>query len=338
MKIELIYLLIFPILLFTINLFLKKINFLVEGQSKSTHRKIFSTKSKKIQSGGVFFTVILLFLLSDQNLYLTTSLILILLLGIFSDVDFITSPKIRFVLQLMIISFLIISTSTFIEYTKIVILDTFIQSYFFSLIFSSFCILILINGCNFIDGANNLLIGYFLIISGCILYKFNSGDIIFNKINLEIIILSLIILLIFNFLSIIIMGDSGAYVLGLFFGFFLIHLSNINLNISPIYIVNLLWYPAFENLFSILRKIKNNISISEPDNSHLHHLLYKLINKKLISKKYNNSLTGLAINLFNLITLSIATMVANHSLYLTIIIFFNIFIYVFIYILLIKKN
>ena len=115
---------------------------------------------------------------------------------------------------------MIISTSTFVEYTKITILDNFIQNYFFSLIFSSFCILILINGCNFIDGVNNLLIGYFLIISGCILYKFNSGEIIFNEINFEIIIMSLIILIIFNFLSIIIMGDSGAYVMGLFFGFF----------------------------------------------------------------------------------------------------------------------
>tara|TARA_B110000008_G_scaffold260175_1_gene280634 strand:- start:1168 stop:1572 length:405 start_codon:yes stop_codon:yes gene_type:complete len=134
------------------------------------------------------------------------------------------------------------------------------------------------------------------------------------------------------------MGDSGAYVLGLFFGFFLIHLSNINLNISPIYIVNLLWYPAFENLFSILRKIKNVKSISEPDNFHLHHLVFKIMNKKLITKKYNNSLTGLLINLFNLITLSIATIVANHTLYLTIILFFNIFIYIFTYILLNKKN
>ena len=338
MKTELIYLLISPILLFTINVFLKKINFLVEGQSKSTHRKIFSTKSKKMQSGGLFFIVILLFLLNDQNLYLTTSLILILFLGIFSDIDFITSPKIRFLFQLIIILFLITSTSTFVEYTKIVILDNLIQNYFFSIVFSSFCILILINGCNFIDGANNLLIGYFLIISGCILYKFNSGEIIFNEINFKIIILSLIILLIFNFRSMIIMGDSGAYVLGLFFGFFLIHLSNINLNISPIYIVNLLWYPAFENLFSILRKIKNNISISEPDNYHLHHLIYKMINKKLISKNYNNSLTGLVINLFNLITLSIATMVANHSLYLTIILCFNIFTYIFTYIVLNKKN
>ena len=52
------------------------------------------------------------------------------------------------------------------------------------------------------------------------------------------------------------MGDSGAYILGLFFGFTLIHFSNDNIDISPIYILVLLWYPAFENLFSILRKLK----------------------------------------------------------------------------------
>ena len=327
MKTELIYLFIFPILLFTINIFLKKINFLVEDQSKSAHRKIFSTKSKKMQSGGVFFALILLFLLSDQNLYLTLSLILILFLGIFSDVDFITSPKIRFLFQLIIISFLIISTSTFVEYTKITILDNFIQNYFFSLIFSSFCILILINGCNFIDGVNNLLIGYFLIISGCILYKFNSGEIIFNEINFEIIIMSLIILIIFNFLSIIIMGDSGAYVMGLFFGFFLIHLSNINLNISPIYILNLLWYPAFENLFSIIRRSLSKRNIQLADRNHLHILIFEQLTKKNINQNFANTLTGISINFFLAIGIFASINFLNNSKVLILILLLNIIFY-----------
>ena len=134
------------------------------------------------------------------------------------------------------------------------------------------------------------------------------------------------------------MGDSGAYVVGLFFGFLLINLSNENVNISPIYVVNLLWYPAFENLFSILRKIRKNVSISKPDNYHLHHIIYKKIIKKLPHNIFNNSLTGLSINLFNLTTISIATIVASHTLYLTIILFFNIFIYILSYFLLLEKN
>ena len=70
------------------------------------------------------------------------------------------------------------------------------------------------------------------------------------------------------------MGDSGAYLLGFLFGYYAIILANENLNISPFYILNLLWYPAFENLFSILRKIKSKISVSTPDNYHLHHFVF----------------------------------------------------------------
>ena len=338
MKIELLYLFFSSIFLYLINTVLKKTNFLVENENKSNHRKIFSTKIKKVQSGGLFLIVVLSLLLQNQNIYLSSSLIMMFLLGVSSDIDFISSPKIRFFLQLIIIIFLVIFTSTFVENTRINILDYFIQNPIFCFAFTSFCILILINGCNFIDGTNNLLIGYFLIISLCLLYISNLNEIILNQVYLKILIISLLTLLIFNFFSIIIMGDSGAYVLGLFFGFFLINLSNDNSNISPIYILNLLWYPAFENLFSILRKIKKNISVSKPDNYHLHHLIYKKINKKLVGGRFNNSITGIVINLFNLIVLSIATSVANHSLYLTLILFINILVYAFTYFLLIKKN
>tara|TARA_Y100001936_G_C16055881_1_gene660961 strand:+ start:352 stop:756 length:405 start_codon:yes stop_codon:yes gene_type:complete len=134
------------------------------------------------------------------------------------------------------------------------------------------------------------------------------------------------------------MGDSGAYVLGLFFGFTLIHFSNDNLDISPIYILNLLWYPAFENLFSILRKLKMKISISKPDNFHLHHLIFKFIDKKFKNNSYINSVTGLLINIFNLFTLSIATIVSNHSLYLSLILIFNISSYILIYFYMLRKN
>ena len=133
------------------------------------------------------------------------------------------------------------------------------------------------------------------------------------------------------------MGDSGAYILGLFFGYILINLSNNNLDISPIYILNLLWYPAFENLFSIIRKLKMRISISQSDNLHLHHLIYKYINYNYKNTQYNNSFTGLVINCFNCITISLATTVANHSFYLSLILIINILTYLLAYFYLLKK-
>ncbi len=338
MTTEIIYLLLGIIFLSILNYLLKKFNLLIEDEQKSTHRKIFSTKIRKVQSGGLFLLIIFTLLNFEQNINLTISLILMFVLGMFSDIDFVRSPKFRFFFQIFIIIFLIFFTSTLVEQTKVIFLDYFIQNYIFSFIFTSFCFLILINGCNFVDGANNLLIGYFLVISICLFYiSKENTHIIFNITHIKFIILSLIVLLIFNFLSIIILGDSGAYILGLFFGFILIHFSNDNVDISPIYILNLLWYPAFENLFSILRKLKMKISVSQSDNFHLHHLIFKYINNKYKNNLYNNSLTGVIINIFNFLTLSISTTVFNHSFYLSLILIFNILIYLSIYFYLFKR-
>ena len=60
--------------------------------------------------------------------------------------------------------------------------------------------MVLINGSNFIDGVNTLLLGYYLgvsIISLIVLNKFGSE---LNIINLQVIIILLFLLFLFNFL------------------------------------------------------------------------------------------------------------------------------------------
>ena len=272
MIIEPLFILIAPVIFYLINKLLVKVNFLVEDVNKSDHKRIFSTQNKKIQSGGLFLLFSLLLFFFKENIYLSVSLTLIFILGVLSDIDYVSSPLIRFLFQLIVITFLVISTPIFVENTIIEILDNFLENKNFKYVFTISCFLVLINGCNFVDGANNILIGYFLIVSVCILIVTN-----YLQINLDLyyLIITLLILLIFNFFSKIIMGDSGAYLIGLLFGYLTINLYNNNLSISPIYVLNLLWYPAFENLFSILRKKKINISASMADNNHLHHLIYR---------------------------------------------------------------
>ena len=58
--------------------------------------------------------------------------------------------------------------------------------------------------------------------------------------------------------------------------------------ISPYYIANLFWYPAFENLFSVLRRTSKNINNYLPDNDHLHHLILKNLNKDKSTYKTSN--------------------------------------------------
>ena len=64
------------------------------------------------------------------------------------------------------------------------------------------------------------------------------------------------LLLFLNFLNKLFLGDNGAYMISFFIGFYLITIYNQNYqNITPYFVILLLWYPCFENLFSILRKI-----------------------------------------------------------------------------------
>ena len=105
------------------------------------------------------------------------------------------------------------------------------------LFFTTFCILIVINGTNFIDGLNGLVTGYYLIVVIALLrldlhidYYFHSNLLI----NFSII---LIILLFVNFLNKVFLGDNGSYLLGFIFSIFLIRVHQINSDASPYFVI-----------------------------------------------------------------------------------------------------
>ena len=96
--------------------------------------------------------------------------------------------------------------------------------------------------------------GYYLAIS-IILIFLNSKVIAVENISIIYFLFPFLLSFIFyNFLNKTYLGDGGSYILSLVIGYILINFQ-INENVSPYYIVLFLWYPAFENLFSILRRI-----------------------------------------------------------------------------------
>ena len=112
-----------------------------------------------------------------------------------------------------------------------------------------FCTLVLINGSNFIDGVNTLVLGYFILIFSNIFYLAEI-----NNLNLDILLvstclISLSVIYIFNFFGKILLGDGGSYLISFVAGIILIKFSSDNYLVSPYYIMALLWYPAYENLF-----------------------------------------------------------------------------------------
>ena len=147
----------------------------------------------------------------------------------------------------------------------------------------------------------------------------------------------LIFLLLLNFNNKIFLGDSGSYLLSIFFGFLLIEIYNNNKLISPYFIALLLWYPCFENLFSIIRKFNINFSPIKPDNKHLHQLLYLCLLKKFkFSKLYANNLASIIINTINLIIISIGAFNYNHTIIQLTLIFLSCLIYTKVYLILLK--
>ena len=108
--------------------------------------------------------------------------------------------------------------------------------------------------------------------------------------------------------------------------------------ISPIFILLLLWYPAFENLFSIIRKILTKKKPSEPDNLHFHHLLFSYLNRKIKNKKIINSLTGVIINFYNFLIFALSSKFYNKTNILFYLVALNILVYIFFYFFLLKKK
>ena len=266
------------------------------------------------------------------NLFYTAYVILIFIVGFLSDTKIINSPKLRFIIQTVVVLSAVYFSSITVPQTKIIFLDQLLSNNIFRIFFTIFCILIVVNGYNFIDGVNTSLIGYCLIISSS-LYYLDLNDVEVSKIiDFYNLIPVLIALFLLNFFNKLYMGDGGSYFLGLLFSLYLINTYQINNNISPYFIVCLLWYPAFENLFSIMRKKSFSISPLNPDTKHLHQIIFLFLKKNFnINSIYLNTLTGTIINFYNFISIVIATQFYNYTKIQILIIIFNIFIYVFFY-------
>ena len=96
--------------------------------------------------------------------------------------------------------------------------------------------------------------------------------------------------------------------------------------------MNLLWYPAFEILFSMLRKVRSNFSPMKPDTNHLHQLVFFYYKRRFsFSQTINNSLVGITINLYNLILILIFSIYPENSKFQLILVMMNIVNYLIIY-------
>lgn len=322
------------LLLFFINYFQKKTNFLLDRISKNENHKLLLKLNNFVPlSGSFYFLFVIIFLTNNLNLNFTIICSLFFCLGIMSDSKLLKSPKIRFLIQFFLLFLFLFINKNLIIDTRIHNFNNILENEFLRILVISFFFLVLINGYNFIDGVNtlcslNLLIVLFF------LYKI-SNDLNILYFNNEIYILNLflIVFILFNFFGKNFLGDGGVYGLGFLVGFLAITYSSLNINISPYFFANLLWYPAFENLFCIIRRSLSKKKNYLPDNNHLHQLLYKYLSNLKISKKkfILSSLCGIFINFYLLLIYLIGFTNYSETKFQILLIFINTVIYLIVY-------
>jgi len=325
-----IIIIFYPFLIYLVNFFLTKKN-LLPNYSGDNHQKFFN-KNKIQLSGGIFLLPIFFIIAYDYSIVLIISIFSIFLLGLFSDIGFISSAKLRFLIQSVIIFLFLFNSDSTLTSVRIDMFDLMLENYLFSLFFTLFCLMILINGTNFIDGLNGLVLTYYLLII-FIIFNLKLFEYSFlNNLDVILIMMIFIYLILFNIFNQLYIGDSGSYLIGFLFGYFLLQINESNQLLSPYFIALLLWYPAFEILFSIIRKIKFRKSPFKPDNKHFHHLLFLYIYKKLkFNNNLSNNLSALIIIFYNALIFLVAVQNIQHTALQVSLLSFNTSIYLILY-------
>jgi len=332
------FLVIFTIFSFFLIFLCKRLNLFLDY--KLEKHKRYSSKTKSYSIGGILLLIFVLYYFTylKHEYLLSIFFFLIFFIGLLSDVKKLNSVSIRFFLQMIFIFLFTHTLDIQIKTTKIDFVDNLIGNSYINSLFVTFCLMVLINGGNFIDGINGLVLKYYTVITLVVLLSldmFIYQDLEFYK-NLTLILL---ILLILNILGGIYMGDSGAYLISILMGTSLINFSSNNFAISPYLIIIFLWYPCFELLFSMIRRrIKENKTY-KPDTKHLHQMLHALIKNKfnITNEKFSHILTSLIINSYNLLIFVISTRFIYYSEILVSILILNIILYLYTYFILSKK-
>jgi hypothetical protein len=301
MELKILILLFFTIVLSLLNFYQIKFKFCLDhATSEEKHKKLLSLNNQTPLSGTIYFFIITSILFYKDESYLLIPCIFFFGIGFFADLKILKSPKLRLLLQFLI---LLIFFSVFQEITIDLRIDLFnklMKKNILNILIVSFFFLVLVNGFNFIDGVNNLSSLNFLIILTFIYLLCESINIYYLRNSILIFMLATVIFVIFNFFGKNFLGDGAIYGLSFFIGYILIRISSFDDSISPYFIANLLWYPAFENLFTILRRSFNRGKNYLPDNKHLHQMVFKfIIKKKIFKQKFLcSSIAGISINIF----------------------------------------
>lgn len=315
---------------FIINKILLKYRLLLDDPNYSSHKKFINKTNQIVLSGGIVFFLLFLFF-PDISLDLKIFIFLTFMIGIISDLKILSLPSLRLIFQFLVITGFVYFTNLGIYFTDLKYLDLVLKFEFFSILFSVLCFLVLINGSNFLDGLNTLVIGYYILVLLSLIILINLFNINYDLLLIINFFIVLLVLLVFNFYNKSFIGDAGAYSISCLIGFICIDFYKNTQDFSVLFVVVILWYPAFETLFSIIRKINNKSNPAFPDNKHLHHYLFCFIRKKFKKDLFSNIFAANLINIYNSLIFCLAISSYKNSYLLFLILVVNITVYIYFY-------
>jgi UDP-N-acetylmuramyl pentapeptide phosphotransferase/UDP-N-acetylglucosamine-1-phosphate transferase len=195
-----------------------------------------------------------------------------------------------------------------------------------------------VNGVNFIDGINGLACSSVTISFLCLfILAQRVDDMIF--VHLSLLLLGLLsIFILFNFpFAKIFLGDSGAYLLGYLLITMLIIFYGRHPELSNWGAAVMVFYSAFEVIFSFFRKIIGKQSPLNPDRKHLHLLIYKILCESY-SKKMANPLVTIILSLIYIQPLLYILLFPPEKFWMGLSLFFLVLTYTILYFIFCKKS
>jgi UDP-N-acetylmuramyl pentapeptide phosphotransferase/UDP-N-acetylglucosamine-1-phosphate transferase len=339
----LLQLILSVVIVLSVNTIAFRYNILIYSPNLN-HKEKF--KNKVINSGGsvlfIYFITINIFELQTMNLYYLLFIMSVFLVGILSDFKNISANIRLFIIFITTLVFVVLSDTLLLN-LKFDVINNLLKNYFsISILFTTLCIVILINGINFIDGVHGLAIFYSITVLFLLNYFLNYVLGIEPHIESGVTLLPILfILFLFNINEKLFFGDSGSYLIGCILAIYIIRITNIDEYSYPYLYANFLIYPAFEVFFSIFRKISINKSPYGPDNKHLHQLLQDFFLRKNFNLTKAKVISGISINISVIIFSMIAISFYENKYFLILNIFTFAIFYCGLYILLnqnSKKN
>mgnify|MGYP001343643608 CR=1 FL=1 len=274
-----------------------------EEKPSKIDRKIHISKVTRL--GGLSFIPLLLLVIEIDNNLIRNIIYFsyfIFFIGFIEDVFLSISQYVRFLAMLFLVSIFLLQNNFYINDFQNQILNyLFVSNILISYCFSLLGFMLIINGFNFIDGVNGLLLGMCIIISG--VYAYHSYNVSNDIFSISICMLACCLILYYLNISTgkILVGDGGAYFIGFLLGAISIYICNLGI-LNSLNVAFLLFYPIIEVCLSFFRRFfKKDLKSFHADNFHLHQLVYFSLKETILKKNisindvYINSLSSVCI-------------------------------------------